>query len=383
MQRLTPTLRHYDWGTTDDIPRLLGFGSDGTPYAEAWWGAHDSAPSWVPDEHGHMPLDELIAQHPVEMLGADAVERWGARLPYLLKILAIEKPLSIQVHPTLEQAREGFAREQRGTGGAPHSFLDPFHKPEMVVAITPMRVLAGVRDLEDTAADLRALGTERADVLAGALARAEDAEAFLADILTRGADEETYAALARVGAASAPGTSLRAAADALGYFPQDPGAIVALALNLVELEPGEAVFTGAGILHSYQSGLGVEIMANSDNVVRAGLTPKHIDVPLLLTLANAVPAEAERPKETREGAVRRLETVEDEFALTVVNEGEATVGADPRIVLCVTGTASVAAGDEVKTLTAGQALFVRAAEGDARIVAEGITAVAHTACRRA
>lgn len=376
VQRLTPTLRNYDWGTIDDIPQLLGFGVDGQPYAEAWWGAHDSSPSWVPDEVGHVPLDELIARKPAEMLGAEATQRWGARLPYLLKVLAIAKPLSIQVHPTLHQARKGFSREQRGTGGVPHAFVDPFHKPELVVAITPMRVLAGVRDLAATAADLELLGTERASVLAGALARAETAEAFLADVLTRGADDETYAALAEVGGAAAPGTSLRAAADALSHFPRDPGAIVALALNTVELAPGEAVFTGAGILHSYQSGVGVEIMANSDNVVRAGLTTKRIDVPLLLRLANAHPAQPARPVETREGAARHLVTEAEEFALTIVRDGATTLVPGPRIVLCGEGSAVVASGAGQCELKAGQALFVRACDGHASVEADGLVAVA-------
>ena len=380
MQRLTPTLRHYDWGTRDDIPRLLGFDADGLPYAEAWWGAHDSAPSWVPDDCGHLPLDELIAQNPSEMLGVAAGERWGARLPYLLKVLAIAKPLSIQVHPTLEQAREGFAREQRGTGGLPHSFLDPFHKPEMVVAITPMRVLAGVRELADTAADLRALGTARAEVLADLLSGAPDASAFLEDVLRHGADDATYDALARVSAASADGTHLRAAGDALASFPRDPGAIVALALNLVDLAPGEAVFTGAGVLHSYQSGVGIEIMANSDNVVRAGLTPKHIDVPLLLRLADARPAPAARPAIEAVGAARHLATDAEEFALTMVADGTTEIPPGPRIMLCVSGLARVRANGEEKTLAPGQAVFVRASLGPAVVVADagGIVAVART-----
>ncbi|GMA35099.1 mannose-6-phosphate isomerase, class I [Demequina litorisediminis] len=307
MQRITPVIRHYDWGTTDDIPRFLGAEPDGRPCAEAWWGAHTSAPSALPDEALPLALDERIAQQPEDMLGAEAAQRWGGRLPYLLKILAIAKPLSIQVHPTLDQAREGFALEQRGTGGAPHTFLDPFHKPEMVVAITPMRVLAGIRPLEWVAADLRTLDTDRAWELAAVLDEAEDATEFLRSVLTEGVDDATFAALATVGAASAPGTSLRAAADALGFFPADAGAVVALALNLVELDPGEAVYTGAGVLHSYQSGVGLEIMANSDNVVRAGLTPKHVDVPLLLTLADARPAPPSMPvaKARRRGTPSR------------------------------------------------------------------------------
>ncbi|WP_159449666.1 mannose-6-phosphate isomerase, class I [Demequina sp. NBRC 110057] len=376
MQRLSPTLRHYDWGTTDDIPRLLGFEPDGSPYAEAWWGAHDSAPSWLSDPSGNAALDELIARSPIDFLGPDAARRWGARLPFLLKILAIAKPLSIQVHPTLRQAQEGFAREQRGTGGNVHAFLDPFHKPEMVVAISPMRVLVGVRDLANTAQDLHALDTPRAHALADDLERADDAASFLADVLSAGVDDETFSSLRRMGAEAEPSSALRAAADALAAFPGDPGAIVALALNVVELEPGEAVFTGAGILHSYQSGVGLEIMSNSDNVVRGGLTSKHVDVSLLLSLADTRPAPPVRPLEVIAGHARHLTVPADEFALTLVRKGEAVVESGPRIVLCHEGEATVTAHGTTKSLTRGQAVFVRASLGEVTIGTSGLVVVA-------
>lgn len=350
----------------------------GGPVAEAWWGAHDSGPSQADMDGALCALDEAIAREPESMLGARAVERWGDRLPYLLKVLSIGKPLSIQVHPTLAQAREGFAREQRGTGGAPHHFLDPFHKPEMVVAITRMEVLSGVRPIEATASDLRALKTGRALGLASSLERSGDVRDFIRGALSGGVDQETLEALARVGANADPSSSLAAAARALRHFPGDAGAIVALGMHAVRLEPGDAVFVGAGVLHSYQSGMGLEIMANSDNVVRAGLTPKTVNVPLLLDLLNPEACDPVGPQVRFDGAARHLITPADEFALTIINDGRVNVAAGPRIVLCVRGECHLVAGGRELTLTHGQAAFVRDSLGQLELSVDGGAVVART-----
>ena len=374
MHLLTPVLRDYAWGTTRDIPELLGMRPTGRPVAEAWWGAHDSSPSVAHAEDGGQPLDELIAADAQACLGADAVDRWGTRLPFLLKVLAIDKPLSIQVHPDLAQARAGFAREQRGTGGLPHTFQDPFHKPEMVVALSPMTVLAGVRPLEHLRADLVRLGTDGAETLADALSSGDLAH-YMTAALAGAADDRTLAALADAGAGAAPQSSLAVAADALRHFPGDPGAMVALGLNVVQLERGESVYTGAGVLHSYQSGVGLEIMANSDNVVRAGLTPKRIDVPLLLELADPRPAPAARPRVTTTAGCIDIVTDAEEYALTVVS-GAATIEPGPRIVLAVEGGATVTGAQASLSLGRGQAAFVRACDGPVEVAASGFTAVA-------
>ncbi|GIG53701.1 mannose-6-phosphate isomerase, class I [Demequina activiva] len=369
-------LRDYAWGTTRDIPELLGLPFTGQPVAEAWWGAHDSAPSHADSDHGDLTLDALIAEDPAQCLGQESADRWGARLPFLLKLLAIHKPLSIQVHPTLEQAREGFAAEQRGTGGAPHQFLDPFHKPEMVYALTPMTVLAGVRPLEALSADLALVRTPGSAALADALASG-NLDDYITAALAGAADERTLAALARAGADAREGSNLAVAASALEHFPGDPGAMVALALNVVHLAPGEAVYTGAGVLHSYQSGLGIEVMANSDNVVRAGLTPKRVDVPLLLRLAHTEPCPAAHPEVTHAGAAVTLTTEAEEFALTVVTDGAAEVPPGPRIVLVVQGSALIDAGGETLELPRGQAVFVPHGRGSARVAVAGTAVVAH------
>lgn len=367
-------LRDYAWGTTHDIPELLGVAPTGEPVAEAWWGAHDSSPSRALGGEVETALDDLIAADPEACLGADAVAAWGARLPFLLKVLAIAKPLSIQVHPSLEQARAGFAREQRGTAGAPHRFHDPFHKPEMIVALSPMTALVGVRPLDDLRADLATLDTTGARTLADTLASG-DLGHYMMAALAGAADERTLEALAQAGAAAAPQSPLAVSAETLRSFPGDPGAMVALGMNVVTLERGEAVYTGAGVLHSYQSGVGVEIMANSDNVVRAGLTSKPVDVPLLLDLADARPKPPARPSVAHEPGCFHLVTDAEEYALSVVS-GAAVFEPGPRIVVAVEGGATVVGEGGELSLGRGQAAFVKASDGDVEVRASGFTAVA-------
>lgn len=381
MHLITPALRDYAWGTTEDIAGLLGLEATGEPIAEAWWGGHHAAPSQAHIGAESVGLDALIAADPAGCVGAEAWERWGDRLPYLLKVLAIRAPLSIQVHPTLEQARAGFQREQAADAGGEVTFHDTWHKPEMIVALTPMTVLAGVRPLEELRADLMTLGTPGARRLEACLT--QDIAHYLRHVLDGEPDLETLAALAAHGARAPEGSSLRTSADALAHFPGDAGALVALALNVVELAPGEAVYTGAGTLHSYQSGVGVEIMANSDNVVRAGLTPKHVDIPLLLQLADTRPATPARPQVHRDGGVTRYVTDSEEFALTTLDDAEASFGPSPTIALVIEGEAQVesaATGSRPSSaLTAdrGEAVFARWEEGPLRVSASGTTVVAH------
>ncbi|MFN3866256.1 MAG: mannose-6-phosphate isomerase, class I, partial [Demequina sp.] len=375
MHLITPELRGYAWGTTGDIAGLLGLEPTGEPIAEAWWGAHESGPSIAHTPEGVERLDALIAAEPASCLGDPCARQWGDRLPFLLKLLAIAKPLSIQVHPTTAQAREGFEAERRDPATDEYEFQDPFHKPEMVFALTRLQVLAGVRPLDDLRADLEVLGTAGAARLAAVVG--DDIADFISLALADGCDEETLAALATHGRAAPEGSSLRVSADALAAFPGDAGAIVALALNVVDLAAGESLFIGAGVLHSYQAGLGIEVMANSDNVVRGGLTPKRVDVPLLLRLATTTPGPAARPRVEVAGAAITLEAEAEEFALTVVTDGRAAVPAGPRVVLVVQGEAEIGCDGAPMTLQRGQAAFARDSEGPMQVKVRGTAVIAH------
>ncbi|MBT2409676.1 mannose-6-phosphate isomerase, class I [Streptomyces sp. ISL-12] len=366
MDRLVNTVRPYAWGSTTAIPALLGTEPTGEPQAEMWMGAHPGAPSRT----GRGTLDEVIAAAPERELGSASVARFGPRLPFLLKILAAGAPLSLQVHPDLEQARAGYDDEERRgiPADAPHrNYKDANHKPELICALTEFDGLCGFRAPEEAAALLDGLGVPSLKPYADLL-RAHPEDAALREVLTAvlTADPaemsrtvtETAAACARLGGAYAPYAGIA------HHYPGDPGVLAALLLNHVRLQPGEALYLGAGVPHAYLDGLGVEIMANSDNVLRCGLTPKHIDVPELLRIVRFQPADPGvlRPEASPDGE-EVYDTPIDEFRLSRHVLAEGTHAHDltrpaPQILLCTAGT--VRAGDH--ELTPGASVFVPAGE---------------------
>ncbi|WP_030983078.1 mannose-6-phosphate isomerase, class I [Streptomyces sp. NRRL WC-3744] len=366
MDRLDNTIRPYAWGSPTAIPHLLGVEPTGEPQAEMWMGAHPGAPSRT--ERG--TLVEVIKADPDRELGARAVARFGPQLPFLLKILAAGAPLSLQVHPDLEQAKEGYAEEERRgiPVDAPYrNYKDANHKPELICALTEFDGLCGFRDPVGAADLLDGLGVDSLKPYVDLL-HAHPEDAALREVLTAilSADPaemartvaEATAACTRLGGAYAP------YADIAHHYPGDPGVIAAMLLNHVRLQPGEALFLGAGIPHAYLSGLGVEIMANSDNVLRCGLTPKHVDVPELLRIVRFEPSDPGvlRPEASPEGE-EVYETPIDEFRLSryVLPEGGAAhdlTRDTPQILLCTAGT--VRAGE--LELRAGQSVFVPAGE---------------------
>ncbi|HKC29826.1 MAG TPA: mannose-6-phosphate isomerase, class I, partial [Jatrophihabitans sp.] len=281
---LDGVLRRYNWGSPTAIPRLLGMEPDGRPVAELWFGAHPDDPAFAP-AHGST-LDQLIAAEPQRLLGAEVVERFGPRLPYLLKVLAADKALSIQVHPNREQAREGFARED--AAGIPRdaperNYRDDNHKPELLCALTPFDALCGFRPVAETQQLLASLDVAELAFVADALRGPDPLRAAFTALLTH-PDPAPIVAAVRARVADATDGPAYAARLAAQDAPDDVGVALTLLLNYVRLEPGEAIFLGAGNVHAYLRGTGVEIMANSDNVLRCGLTSKHVDVPELLKI---------------------------------------------------------------------------------------------------
>jgi len=298
-------LRDYAWGSTTAIAALLGRPESGRPEAELWIGAHPDSPSVarVPEDGTATALDALISRDPEHFLGADSVARFGPRLPFLAKVLAAAQPLSLQVHPSLEQARAGFARENAEglAADAPNrNYRDDNHKPEMIFALTPFEALCGFRPaartreiLQHVAAAFEAAEGE-APALVGALledlgAANESAglRAAFERLITGGSsvagDTALVVAALLSGAPLAPyETELATVISLNEKYPGDPGVLISLLLNRISLQPGEAVYLPAGNVHAYLHGLGVEVMASSDNVLRGGLTPKFIDVPELL-----------------------------------------------------------------------------------------------------
>jgi mannose-6-phosphate isomerase len=383
MYRLTNTVRPYAWGSTTAIPELLGTEPTGEPQAEMWMGAHPGAPSRIAtDTAAELPLNQFIDADPLAALGAPAVDRFGPRLPFLLKILAAGSPLSLQVHPDLAQAKAGFADEEsRGIpiNAGHRNYKDANHKPEMIVALVPFDGLCGFRHPAESADLIEALGVDSLKPYADLLrAHPEDAalRETLAAVLT--ADHEAMAATvaeavqaaARLAAEPGPFADAYAAYASLAHhYPGDPGVIAAMLLNHVRLQPGEALYLGAGVPHAYIDGLGVEIMANSDNVLRCGLTPKHVDVPELLRIVRFEPGDPGilRPESSPEGE-ELYETPIDEFRLSryAIAPGGTPRALDdrtPQILLCTEGSVLLTSADGVELLLApGQSAFVPAAE---------------------
>lgn len=342
MERLEGVSRHYEWGSRTAIPELLGLPASDRPWAELWFGAHPQGPALVGPSRA--PLDRVVAADPDATLGPEAAARFGG-LPFLVKILAAARPLSLQVHPDAEAARAGCARED--AQGLPRSspersFTDDSPKPELICALTPFEALWGFRDPARTLALLESIDTPALDPIRHRLA---------ADSTPHGLRDLTAWLLARDRATAAefnrevaracqrsPGEKQALAVDLEAWHPDDPGVAVALLLNRVSLQPGEALFLGPGLLHSYLGGTGVEVMASSDNVIRAGLTAKPTDIPTFLEVVSTDPVEPEVQSPAPVDGVAHYRAPVDEFSLQRIEaDGEVSVAGGPAILLCTRG----------------------------------------------
>jgi mannose-6-phosphate isomerase len=375
VERMTGTIQPYAWGSTTFLPELLGEEPTSEPQAELWLGAHASASATV----GGQPLDELIAEDPEAVVGAAAVQAFGAGLPFLLKVLAAAKPLSLQAHPSREQAEAGFRREQ--DAGIPldaghRLYKDDWPKPEMLCALVDSEALCGFRDPEETYRLFERLGVAAAVELVAPLGQAEQPPAHrlttvFGRLLRLQGDERSVVTAVSAAAASVDeegelGLFARTARELGEHYNDDPGILAALLMNRIALTPGQAVFLPAGNLHAYLHGAGVEIQANSDNVMRGGLTPKHVDAEELLSILDFTPGfpGLVDPVEEAPGCWR-YPTPAPEFALWRLEprDSRVEVPATPlgRVLLVTDGSVTVGGDGEV-VLDRGQAAFARAGE---------------------
>ncbi|WP_276651109.1 mannose-6-phosphate isomerase, class I [Corynebacterium vitaeruminis] len=308
MQLLQPSTQNYAWGSRELISGLRGEEPSAHPEAELWYGAHPGAATHLAD--GSATLAEYIEEDPEGQLGRRCRNEFGDSLPFLLKILAAGAPLSLQAHPSKSQAEEGYARENDlgiALSASNRNYKDDNHKPELLVALTEFHAMAGFRPLDKTLEMLRAIDCAELDRYLGMLDEEGAEEDNLRALFTTWITIPSTARHSLIDAVDAAirkrlpkleGTwmygPLANILDLNDRYPGDVGVLGALLLNYIVLQPGQAIYLDAGNLHAYVKGLGVEIMANSDNVLRGGLTSKYVDVAELVrvlkfrSLANPV-----------------------------------------------------------------------------------------------
>ncbi len=318
-------IQNYAWGSLTAIAELTGRNEPSEqPQAEIWMGAHPKAPSRIRYGGAWHRLDHLIERHPQTFLGPATIDRFGYQLPFLLKILAVAQPLSIQAHPNATQAKKGYAyeNEQNISLSADHrNYKDDRHKPECICALTPFWGLCGFRSIEQT---LRLAESVWPDSYQSSidLLKEQGIKPFFEHLMALPADrcaDLVARVTRRIAIARHELAEFVWSLRLQERYPGDIGVLSPLLLNLVELKPGQSLFLDAGQLHAYLDGVGVELMANSDNVLRGGLTPKHVDVSELLDILNFSPmsVDIQEPRETDSTESRYTSPVDD-FRLSVI-----------------------------------------------------------------
>lgn len=399
--RLENTVQRYDWGSKDAIPAFLGLDNpEGEPWAELWMGAHPKAPSIAVDAAtgSRVGLDQRILADPEGMLGPGIAERYERSLPFLFKVLSAARPLSIQAHPNKLKAERGFDAEDRaGTpiDAAERNYRDRNHKPETVVAYTPFDALCGFRTPDKIIEDLKLIAPREWRSLAGRLAERPgklEMSVFFYSLVSQQSERKArslgFAGARIVRISRDPGLSaerrlsFRWVSTLLDMFPGDMGALAPLALNLIRLEPGQALDLKAGQPHAYLSGTAFEIMANSDNVLRGGLTTKHVDIPEFISALDfgggeVCPVSAEPDGE---GFLRYPSKAAEYTLRRAALRGtplRSTMSGSPHIVLCVDGEATLeGAGAALARLKKGESTFISADEPEYRFAGSGELLVA-------
>jgi mannose-6-phosphate isomerase len=355
----------YAWGSRDGIATLQRRPPSATAEAELWMGAHPNAPSTLECEGGHTALDAAIAADPAGLLGQPCIDRFGARLPFLLKVLAAAEPLSLQVHPDDAQAELGFAAEDAagiGRTAPDRNYRDPYGKPELLVALTDFHVLQGFRPASDAADALSALRVDRLSPLIQSLRSGTATGAVFLRLLAWPADDRR--ALVDLVASNPPSGPLgRWITSMATSYPTDPGVAGVLLLNYLVLRAAQGLYVRPGQIHAYLQGTGIEILGGSDNVIRCGLTSKHIaldELAAVLSLDGVAPAVIE-PVASADGEA--WPTPQPEFALDRLrfvgsdHDARSLVAHGPTIYLCTEGRLELVVGDDVVALGSGESAF--------------------------
>jgi mannose-6-phosphate isomerase len=398
---LDNTIQKYPWGDKALMPGFMGRSNpDKDPWAELWMGAHPKAPSIALCPDGsRLGLDRLVESDPMGMLGRNAVQCFAGKLPFLFKVLSAGMPLSIQAHPSKLKAQRGFAKEQEA--GIPldapeRNYRDANHKPETVVALTRFSGICGFRPIDEIISNIKLASGARWHNYAGRLAadpgRLELSVLFYNMVSLKEQNKATVLNAARLRGErivqeEAPGSAIAATfgwiLKLMDEYPGDIGALAPLLLNLFTLEPGQALFLAAGEPHAYLGGLAAEIMANSDNVLRGGLTSKHIDIPELISVLNfdSHPIDILKATPGPDG-FSSYPVRCDDFMISRVRPKGRLVVEDrperPEILLCTDGQMEIGLPPGKKeqprqavVLKKGESLFVPASETNYRIEGSG------------
>lgn len=387
ISELSNVVQPYAWGSRHSLAELRGEpGPTAGPEAELWMGAHPLAPSRLCATG--QTLDAAVAAAPEALLGEQVAHSYANKLPFLLKVLAADTPLSLQAHPTVAQALAGFAADESAgiPIDAPHrNYRDQNHKPELLCALTEFWALCGFRDVRRTLELLAELSLPELEPVHSSLSRDGSAagisRVFAELMTTPAAARARLAALTAEACQRLAGRSARFAQELtwgarIGQlYPGDIGLVSALLLNLVRLEPGEAIYLPAGNLHAYLGGTGVEIMASSDNVLRGGLTPKHVNVPELVRVLDFTPLEVQPLRAVAVGPEHVYRTQAREFQLSYFDVAGAELAVEPsgpEIWLVTNGHVSLVEPDAPElVLERGRSAFVSAATRQLRLAGNG------------
>ena len=384
-------IQGYDWGSHDSLTTLFGIPNpQGKPQAELWMGAHPNGCSEVTLAGSVQKLSTVIDRAPATVLGEATLARFGS-LPFLFKVLCAEKALSIQVHPSKAQAEAGFAKEEAAgidIKASNRNYKDPNHKPELVFALTPYQAMNGFRAIPAILALFEQVNLATIADLTAALAASQN-EAGLQHffhqllVLEGARKDEALEGLLTYAAAHQDEETFALITSLAAQYPGDVGLFSPLLLNVVTLKPGQAMFLDACTPHAYVRGTGLEIMANSDNVLRAGLTPKYIDVAELLDCTRCLPKPDDQillaPR--CDGAVQHFDVPVPDFTFSVYPAGEHQLTtASAEILFAIDDTVTLKQGEQSLRLEKGQSAFIPAATGNYQLLAEGRVARAGNRC---
>ncbi|MDQ4428010.1 mannose-6-phosphate isomerase [Yokenella regensburgei] len=373
MQKLINSVQNYAWGSQTALTELYGIANpDHQPMAELWMGAHPKSSSKIEGADGQVhSLREVIDADKAGLLGQEVASRFG-ELPFLFKVLCAAQPLSIQVHPNKRASEIGFAKENAAgipLDAAERNYKDPNHKPELVFALTPFLAMNAFREFSEIVSLLQPVAGAHTAI--AHFLQAPDAERLselFASLLNMQGEEKSRAlAILKAAIDSQQGEPWQTIRLIAQFYPDDSGLFSPLLLNVVKLNPGEAMFLFAETPHAYLQGVALEVMANSDNVLRAGLTPKYIDIPELVANVKFVakPASELLTQPQKHGSELDFPIPVDDFAFSLhdLSSRESEIAQHSAAILfCVEGEAVLRKGEKRLALKAGESAFVSAAE---------------------